>query len=279
MPAGSGPACAPPRHAVDETDEARFVDALDRNLRDGAFLLLIVGDGIREDIEGIADLLRQHPGLRFHLALVELRLFRPQSTPGELLILPAVVGRTREVTRAVIKVDRTIGSPHVAVEVETNEPDGRPGRIESPRSTTSRDEPREYVPEGTAAGIVGLARWWQGRGGRIRFNKRSINFAAPFAGTTAKLISVMSVYEYGTAEGSVAPLSTWRNALSPETTLERFRAAGFEGGPEFPQRPIDPSDPRQDAVFKDLLSWAFEAVAATQRPASQPGNNPTETTP
>ena len=38
-----------------DPDEAAFVDAISRNLRRGRFLLLVVGDGIREGAEGIAD--------------------------------------------------------------------------------------------------------------------------------------------------------------------------------------------------------------------------------
>ena len=249
-------------HAVPDTEEAGFVDAIDRNLRSGAFLLLIVGDGIREDIEGIADLLRQHPGLRFHLALIELRLFRPPSTHDELVIVPSVVGRTREVTRAVVKIDRTHGGPDISIEVD--EPDVTP----RPRRLASLDDfaqqASEHMSDDTTAAIVSLAQWWQALGGRIRFNNRSINFAAPFAGTTAKLISVMSVYLHGSAEGSVAPLSQWRDALSPELTLERFRAAGFDGGADFPTRTIDPSLPDQEQLFKGLLRWAFDAVAELQ---------------
>jgi hypothetical protein len=37
-----------------EADEATFVDAVSRNLRRGRFLLLVVGDGIREGAAGLA---------------------------------------------------------------------------------------------------------------------------------------------------------------------------------------------------------------------------------
>jgi hypothetical protein len=48
--------------AVDPSvDEQRFHDALTANLR--RFLLLIVGDGIREGVEAIAEYLQTHAGL------------------------------------------------------------------------------------------------------------------------------------------------------------------------------------------------------------------------
>ncbi len=48
------------RAAHPALDEARFNDALTVNLRRGRFLLLIVGDGIREGVEAIADYLLAH---------------------------------------------------------------------------------------------------------------------------------------------------------------------------------------------------------------------------
>ncbi len=51
-----------------EVDEQQFNDALTANLRRGRFLLLIVGDGIREGVEAIAEYLQLHAGLHFSLA-------------------------------------------------------------------------------------------------------------------------------------------------------------------------------------------------------------------
>ena len=54
--------------------EAEFVDNVTRHLKRGEFLLLIVGDGIREDVEHIVDFVQRHSGLHFNLALVEAAL-------------------------------------------------------------------------------------------------------------------------------------------------------------------------------------------------------------
>jgi hypothetical protein len=57
--------------AVDsKVEEMPFNDALTANLRRGRFLLLIVGDGIREGVEAIAEYLQRHAGLHFSLGLV-----------------------------------------------------------------------------------------------------------------------------------------------------------------------------------------------------------------
>lgn len=88
------------REAGHEVDEADFNDALTANLRRGRFLLLIVGDGIREGVEAIAEYLQAHAGLHFTLGLVELPIFM---TPGgERLVAPRVLARTEAVVRTVV---------------------------------------------------------------------------------------------------------------------------------------------------------------------------------
>jgi hypothetical protein len=88
------------RAAGHDVDEADFNDALTANLRRGRFLLLIVGDGIREGVEAITEYLQIHAGLHFTLGLVELPIF---TTPtGERLIVPRVLARTQSLVRTVV---------------------------------------------------------------------------------------------------------------------------------------------------------------------------------
>ncbi len=85
-----------------EVDEIAFNDALTFNLRRGRFLLLIVGDGIREGVEAIATYLQSHLGLHFSLGLVEMPIFRLPD--GSHLVTPRVLARTATITRNVIAV-------------------------------------------------------------------------------------------------------------------------------------------------------------------------------
>jgi hypothetical protein len=87
--------------AVDpEVNEIQFNDALTANLRRGRFLLLIVGDGIREGVEAIAEYLQMHAGLHFSLRLVELPIYIMPN--GDRLVAPRVLARTKVVTRNVV---------------------------------------------------------------------------------------------------------------------------------------------------------------------------------
>ena len=105
-------------HEFTGQDEARFVDAVARNLRYGRFLLLVVGDGIREEVERMASYVQDAPRLQFHLALVELGIY--DSDDGEVrTIVPSVVARTAEITRAVVRVEV---AEHTNVDVDVSVP-------------------------------------------------------------------------------------------------------------------------------------------------------------
>jgi len=87
---------------IDEADKPDIMDAITRNLKNSKFLLLIVGDRIRKNVETMADFLNQ-PQLNFSFSLVEIQLYEINSDLGKLtFIVPQTVIRTREITRAVI---------------------------------------------------------------------------------------------------------------------------------------------------------------------------------
>lgn len=88
------------REAGHDVDEIAFNNALTLNLRRGRFLLLIVGDGIREGVEAIAEYLQAHAGLHFTLGLVEMPIYA--GPDGQRLVVPRVLARTTLITRTVI---------------------------------------------------------------------------------------------------------------------------------------------------------------------------------
>jgi hypothetical protein len=86
-----------------ELDEASFIDAVSRNLKRGRFLLLIVGDGIREGVESMTEFLQQYAGIHFTLAVVELALFKVPT--GGYIAQPRVLARTTNIDRGTVTVD------------------------------------------------------------------------------------------------------------------------------------------------------------------------------
>jgi len=86
--------------------EHKFIDNVTRNLQKGRFLLLIVGDGIRESVENISSFLQDHAQLNFTFALVEQRIFKlPESLGQGLVVQPRILTKTVEIERAVIRVE------------------------------------------------------------------------------------------------------------------------------------------------------------------------------
>ncbi len=100
-------------------DETSFLDGLADSLSRGRFLLLVVGDGIRRQVQDLANAVGSNPQLGFHLALIEIGLYRADGeSDAPLVVVPEVVTKTREVTRAVVEV-RVIGAD---AEVEASVP-------------------------------------------------------------------------------------------------------------------------------------------------------------
>jgi len=97
-------------------EKSSFIDAVSRNLVRGNFLLLIVGNGIREGVESITNYMQKSPGLHFALALVEMNIYSLK--PGldyPLYIQPRTLARTVELVRAVVDVK---APPGFSVNVE-----------------------------------------------------------------------------------------------------------------------------------------------------------------
>jgi hypothetical protein len=84
-----------------EIDEPTFIDAISRNLRKGRFLLLVVGDGIREEVESMTEFLQQHAGLHFILSLVEIALF--EASNGGYIAQPRVLAKTINIERGIVE--------------------------------------------------------------------------------------------------------------------------------------------------------------------------------
>lgn len=119
-------------------EQAVFVDDVTRNLREGRFLLAIVGDGIREGVESIAAFLQNQPGLRFSFALVEMAVYRMPSEPGGFLIQPRVLARTVEIERFVVRRE----SEEVAVEAIADT-----GKSESANGTKTKKQKNLSIEE------------------------------------------------------------------------------------------------------------------------------------
>lgn len=114
-----------------DLEEAEFVDAVERRLRQSRFLVLIIGDGIQAGVEALTAHLQLHAGVHVGLAIVDLSLWRDPS--GWLLVLPRVPMRTLLVERGVVIID-----PSAPVQLVSAQ--GASGsKISTPRATTASE--------------------------------------------------------------------------------------------------------------------------------------------
>ena len=83
--------------------EAEFVDDVTRTLAKGRYLLLILGDGIREGVAAITEFLEEAGQLEFTFGMVELALYKTPS--GRTLVQPRVLAKTVIFKRLVISTE------------------------------------------------------------------------------------------------------------------------------------------------------------------------------
>ena len=115
--------------AETDLEEDQFIDAVERRLRAGRLMILIIGDGIQEGVEALTAHLQLHAGLHIGLALLDLSLWR--NIDGGLIVVPRVPMRTVLIERGIVQVD----APGVRITSSTGM---RPSalRVTTPRAVT-----------------------------------------------------------------------------------------------------------------------------------------------
>jgi uncharacterized protein YlzI (FlbEa/FlbD family) len=108
------------------SNESKMVDLICRNLKKGRVLLLIVGDGIHQGVEEMVEFLNQTPNMLYTLALIELQLYKIENSE-DYLIIPQTIMRTREIVRAVVKVEGA-SIESVQISVDTSDDSSRPNK-------------------------------------------------------------------------------------------------------------------------------------------------------
>ncbi len=84
-------------------EEAGFIDIVQKNIRAARFLLMIVGDGIREGVEKLADYMNESPDMQHRLALCELEVY--EMAGGSRLVVPQLTLKTNIIERGIIRVE------------------------------------------------------------------------------------------------------------------------------------------------------------------------------
>jgi hypothetical protein len=102
-----------------ELKEPQFLDSVSRSLKEGRFLILIAGDGIREGLQSLTELVSRGASKAFTFGLIEVALYR--FGKKRFAIQPRVLARTEIVTRHMTILD-VKGDLSVGLEDETESP-------------------------------------------------------------------------------------------------------------------------------------------------------------
>lgn len=102
----------------ESSDEAVFIDTVEKNLKASRFLLMIVGDGIREGVEKMSEFLNENPSMQYHFALCELEVYQLEN--GQRLVVPQLTAKTELVERGFIRIEGS-GAVVPSIEIHTGE--------------------------------------------------------------------------------------------------------------------------------------------------------------
>jgi hypothetical protein len=120
--------------------ERKFVDAVSRSLREGRFLVLIAGDGIREGVQSLTDLVNRSATKAFSLGLVEVDLYRLGN--DRFIVQPRVLAETEIIERRMTIVSMDGAARPFVVEDVADEEE----RLEERKSSGNKEH---------------LRTWWQ----------------------------------------------------------------------------------------------------------------------
>lgn len=96
-------------------DESRFTDAVNRNLSSGHVLLMIVGDGIRSNVQELADFIGANASMSFELALAEMAIYQAGDSA---VVVPRLLTRTETIERNVYIPAAAKSKPRVLSKID-----------------------------------------------------------------------------------------------------------------------------------------------------------------
>jgi hypothetical protein len=158
-----------------------FQEDILANLRNGRYLLLVVGDRIARNIALMTNAIQSAPGLNFTFGLVEMKIYRQADTADwPLIVVPDIVGRTVETVRGVIEIRYKHEQPEVAVEIA-----GSQNQAKSPldQRLFLDSVPAEIKPIYTAA-----IEKWKALGGTFRSSADNLFWEMSSMGTPRTVI-------------------------------------------------------------------------------------------
>jgi hypothetical protein len=117
------------KHSGSKLREQEFVDDVSRSLREGRFLILLAGDGIREGVQSLTELWNRNPTKAFSFGLIEVAIYQFGKT--RFALQSRVLAKTEIVTRQMTVVNLKNGTERVILEGTGDEPETDGGKVGS----------------------------------------------------------------------------------------------------------------------------------------------------
>lgn len=146
-------------NALPEEDvlaEPDFIDAISLNLRNGRIVVLVVGDGIRSEVERLSAALQSHAGFHFTFALVEMAAFHLPDKSG-IFVQPRTLIKTQMIERGIVRIDDQRAKVTLAVPSDRM-PAGITQNITAEQFFDAMAVRRKDVPEKLKAFLTNLER-------------------------------------------------------------------------------------------------------------------------
>jgi len=145
-----------------ELDEIEFEHRVQNCLDTGRFALLIVGDKIFPDATQLADIIQSAPNMQFTLGFVELKCYRiDPEKEWPLVVVPHFMAKTKEVTRAIVKVIYEQAKPEVQITAQET--------LEESGGLTNEKEFLASVPSSVVDLFKLFLDRWRGNGHIIKW--------------------------------------------------------------------------------------------------------------
>ena len=167
-----------------ELSEIEFQARVQECLTNGRFALLIVGDRIFPEATQLAEIIQSAPHFQFSMGFVELRCYKlERDSDWPLIVIPNFIIKTKEITRAVVRVVYEQKKPDVQVdaveEEKTTSKTNLPVFIASLPSNI-RDSFKSY-----------LERWMKVPGYTLYWGKVGFSLRIPWK---SKMITIFDAY-------------------------------------------------------------------------------------
>jgi len=205
--------------------EVEFQERVHDCLQNGRFALLIVGDKVFPGATQLAETIQSAPHLQYSIGFVELQCYKlTKESDWPLIVFPSFVAKTKEITRAVVKVIYEHRKPDIEVVTpEEGKPTGYTTFSEFVASLPSTlvDVFKSYIERWMKAGYI---VYWGKVGFSVRIpwkgRARTVFDAYP---TTASILQTRWAKEFDLPS---EPYNAYRAELMTSPAISSAFAAG-----------------------------------------------------